>query len=486
MKKNIKVTAAILVTAAAAGTGGAAVGASVWGGESGASSPALSESGSDSGTQNVSEEDLNKISSVYDLIDSEYMTEVDDDALVQGAIEGMIGELDDPHSSYMSESTAQEFTQSLDSSFEGIGAEVNKSGDAVTIVSPIDDSPAEAAGLQPNDDILEINGESTENLELNEAVLKIRGEKGTNVNLTVQRGSGEPFNVEVERDEIPIETVESEVIEQDGESIGYLNVSSFSENTANEFETQLEQVESENIDGLVIDVRGNPGGYLNAVEDIGSMIIPGGEPVVEIEDREGTISEVTSSLEENKDYPVVGVIDQGSVSASEILAGAMKESGNFELVGQTTYGKGTVQQVMELDDGSDVKLSVSKWLTPDGNWINEEGVEPTIEQEQPDYFQASILSIDEALEPDTTGENIATAQTLLKGAGFDPGREDGYYSEETEAAVQDFQEEQEGLEATGTLTPETADALNDFVLENVQNRDNDKQLQRALDTVVEQ
>ncbi|MFC3526106.1 S41 family peptidase [Marinococcus halophilus] len=149
MKKNIKVTAAILVTAAAAGTGGAAVGASVWGEESGASSSALSESGSDSGAQNVSEEDLNKISSVYDLIDSEYMREVDDDALVQGAIEGMIGELDDPHSSYMSESTAQEFTQSLDSSFEGIGAEVNKSGDAVTIVSPIDDSPAEAAGLQP-------------------------------------------------------------------------------------------------------------------------------------------------------------------------------------------------------------------------------------------------------------------------------------------------------------------------------------------------
>ncbi|MFC3526108.1 S41 family peptidase [Marinococcus halophilus] len=208
--------------------------------------------------------------------------------------------------------------------------------------------------------------------------------------------------------------------------------------------------------------------------------------MVEIEDREGTISEVTSSLEENKDYPVVGVIDQGSVSASEILAAAMKESGGFELVGQTTYGKGTVQQVMELDDGSDVKLSVSKWLTPDGNWINEEGVKPTIEQEQPDYFQASILSIDEALEPDTTGENIATAQTLLKGAGFDPGREDGYYSKETEAAVQDFQEEQKDLEATGTLTPETADALNDFVLENVQNRDNDKQLQRALDTVTEQ
>ncbi|MFC3526107.1 S41 family peptidase [Marinococcus halophilus] len=125
---------------------------------------------------------------------------------------------------------------------------------------------------------MEINGESTENLELNEAVLKIRGEKGTNVNLTVQRGSDEPFNVEVERDEIPIETVEGEVIEQDGESIGYLNVSSFSENTANEFETQLEQVESENIDGLVIDVRGNPGGYLNAVEDIGSMIIRAASP----------------------------------------------------------------------------------------------------------------------------------------------------------------------------------------------------------------
>ncbi|QKS72278.1 S41 family peptidase [Paenalkalicoccus suaedae] len=433
-----------------------------------------------------SEVTFDKIEQTFRTIQDSYVNDVDDQTLIEGAISGMLETLEDPYSVYMDPSTAEEFMSSLESSFEGIGAEVSMTDNRVTIVAPFRDSPAEQAGLRPNDQVLEIDGEDIEGLSLYEAVLKIRGEKGTTVTLTIDRpGASELLSIDVVRDEIPIETVYGDIVEQDGKNIGILELRSFSENTAARFEEELAELEEQGIDGLILDVRGNPGGFLQSVEDIGNLIIPGGEPVVQIEDRDGERMRHISTLEEPKDYPIVGLIDEGSASASEILAAALIEAGDYDVVGNTTFGKGTVQQTLQLGDGSQLKLTLFRWLTSDGNDINEVGVEPTIEVDQPEFFYVSPIEIEGALTLDMNDDRIRQAQLMLEGVGFDPGRDDGYFDEETEAAVRSFQE-QEGITANGELDAETAEKLQERLLEAVQDEANDLQRQEAIQTILDQ
>src|SRR5699024_2690223 len=209
-------------------------------------------------------DDIHKVGQAYKLIKDNYIENVEDQDLIEGAIEGMLATLDDPHSSYMDIETMDEFNEQIESSFEGIGAEVSMVNDIVTIVSPIKDSPAEEAGLRPNDQVLQVDGESLEGLNLNEAVSKIGGEKGSEVDLEIYRaGVNDPFEVTLVRDEIPVETVYSERVTIDGQDTGVLGITNFSESTAEEFSEQLTELENEGMDGLIIDVRGNPGGLLN-------------------------------------------------------------------------------------------------------------------------------------------------------------------------------------------------------------------------------
>ncbi|SFQ10528.1 S41 family peptidase [Salibacterium halotolerans] len=482
MKWKVKLASVVTGAVLIAGAGGVYAGINI-NEQTGNEPSAVSGSSSHAeSTEQQSMEGMEKVQQVYQMIQSEYVEDVDKEALWEGALKGMVDELDDPHSAYMDQETASQFNQSLESSFEGIGAEVSMVDNTPTIVSPFGGSPAEEAGLQPNDQILEVNGESTEGSTLNETVLKIRGEKGSTVTLTIQReGASEPFEVDVTRDKIPVETVHSDVIERNGQTIGLLELTSFSENTAAEFEKQLKSLEEQGIDGLLIDVRGNPGGYLKSVQNIGDLVIPGGEPIVQIEDPNGKTTRTISSLDGKKDYPIVGLIDEGSVSASEILAAALKEAGGYDLVGQTTYGKGTVQQSLKLGDGSRLKLSMFKWLTSDGNWINEEGVKPTVKVKQPQYFYSAALSVDSELTQETNGEQVKTAQTMLKALGYSPGRTDGYFNEQTSEAVSRYQESVEALPVTGTINQETAGRLNQDLMEKVQSRENDRQLNKALE-----
>ncbi len=249
-------------------------------------------------TAELTDEDaLEKFTKAMKIIEEQYVEEVDSEQLLEGAIEGMLNTLNDPYSVYMDPDTANQFMESLGSHFEGIGAEVSMTDGKVTIVAPFRESPAERAGLQPNDKIIKIDGESIDGLSLYEAVLQIRGEKGTTVNLTIERpGLNDLLEIKVERDEIPIETVRHSTIEEEGQTLGLIELTSFSQDTAKDFETALAELEEQNIDGLLIDVRGNPGGYLDSVEDIGKLIIPGGEPIVQIENRQGEKKFVTSQI----------------------------------------------------------------------------------------------------------------------------------------------------------------------------------------------
>ncbi|TYR80105.1 PDZ domain-containing protein [Priestia megaterium] len=424
--------------------------------------------------------EFKKIKQAYDLISSQYYKDVDEKQLLEGAIQGMVQTLDDPHSSYMDKETAEQFTQSLDSSFEGIGAEVSMVEGKVTIVAPFKESPAEKAGLKPNDQILKIDGKSIEGLELYDAVLKIRGKKGSTVKLDIQRpGVKDTLKVDVVRDEIPIETVYSSIKTVNDKKIGYMEITSFSESTEDEFTKQLANLEKKNIEGLVLDVRGNPGGYLQSVEKMLDELVTDAKPYVQIEERDGKRQKISSSLKEPKDYPIVALIDGGSASASEILAGALKEAGGYEIVGEKSYGKGTVQQAVPMEDGSNLKLTFYKWLTPDGNWINEKGIKPTVEVKQPDYYYVNPIQVDKVLERDMTDDQIKNAQQMLQGLGFEPGRTDGYFSEETETAVKAFQQVNK-QKITGKIDEEAAALLQTKLLEKIKSKEDDRQLKTAL------
>src|SRR5690625_2380557 len=434
------------------------------------------------GEENVSNEQLSKVTQTFNLISQHYIEDVDQEMLFEGAIKGMLEALDDPYSDYMNVEAMERFNEQIQSSFQGIGAEVSLREGKVTVVSPIKDSPAEKAGLRPNDQILQVDGQSLEGLDLHEAVEKIRGEKGTEVVLLVQRtGSAEPFEVKLIRDDIPIETVHVKTMDVEGKKTGVIDITSFSERTASEFVEYLNELESDGIEGLIIDVRGNPGGLLDSVEDILHEFIPKDIPYLQREDREGNTKKYFSELEEKKPYPISVLIDEGSASASEILAVAMKEVG-YDVIGKTSFGKGTVQQAVPLGDGSTIKLTFYKWLSPDGNWINEIGVEPTIEQNQPDFFYLSPVSIEEPLQYDQASEKIETVQLMLEGIGYKDIRTDGYFDKATENAVRAFQEEND-LEVTGKINEETYFTIEMELIEIMRSEEQDLQLKKALETL---
>ncbi|MDC3412246.1 S41 family peptidase [Aquibacillus sp. 3ASR75-11] len=428
-------------------------------------------------------EEMSKVMQAYTVIKDNYVEEVEQTQLVEGAIQGMLDSLEDPYSVFMDKKTVEQFNDSIESSFEGIGAEVSMVEGNVTIIAPIKGSPAEKAGLKPNDQILQVNGESLEGLDLYEAVMKIRGEKGSEVKLQIERpGVSELLEIPLVRDNIPLETVYSDTKEVKGNKVGVIEITSFSEKTAKDFKKALNKLENDGIEGLVLDVRGNPGGLLSTVEEILKEFIPKEDPYVQIEDRNGKKERYFSELDEKKDYPITVLIDEGSASASEILAGAMKEAGGYDIVGTTSFGKGTVQQTIPMGDGSTIKLTLFKWLTPDGNWIHKKGIEPTIEVKQPDYFYANRMQIEETLKYNSNGDKIKNIQIMLRGLGYDPGRDDGYYSQQTMEAVKAYQQDN-GLDVTGEVDKNTAGSIEATILEKVRDEQNDKQLQGALDAL---
>ncbi|RSD25179.1 S41 family peptidase [Mesobacillus subterraneus] len=423
---------------------------------------------------------LDKVEQAYSLIFNSYVEKVEEEKLIEGAIQGMLATLEDPYSVYMDKDTAKQFNETLESSFEGIGAEVSSVDGKIVIVSPFKNSPAEKAGLKPNDQILKVDGESIEGLDLYEATLKIRGKKGTPVVLEIGRkGLKEPLQVKVIRDEIPQITVHADMKKVNGEKIGYLEITSFSTDTSKEFNKELKALEKDGMDALLIDVRGNPGGLLSSVEEILRELISKEKPLYQIEERNGDKTRYFSNLEKVKDYSIGVLIDKGSASASEILAGALKEAGGYPVIGEKTFGKGTVQQPVPMGDGSNIKLTLYKWLTPDGNWIHNKGIEPTVAVSQPALYNTHPIQAEQPLQRDMNSEQVKNAQEILTGLGFEPGRTDGYFSDMTEIAVKAFQRKRE-MNATGVIDAKTATALEEAAREAMKQEENDVQLQTAL------
>ncbi|MFD2615581.1 S41 family peptidase [Paenibacillus gansuensis] len=432
----------------------------------------------------LSAQEMNKMAAAFELIEQKYVRPIDRKKLVDGAIHGMVSALDDPYSSYMDEQEAEQFTDNVQGSFTGIGAEVTMVGGRVTVVSPIKGSPAEKAGIHAKDVILSVNGNKLDGLKLSDALNFIRGPKGTKAKIIVLRqGSTEPTEITLVRDTIDVETVFSEMM--DG-SIGKIEIRQFSKNTGERFLEDLKSLESKGMKGLIIDVRNDPGGILPVVVQIAEQFVPKGKTIVQVEDRNKN-RKATPSEGSGKNYPVVVLINKGSASASEILAAAVQEAGGGKLMGETSFGKGTVQISYgeEMGDGSILKMTIAKWLTPKGNWIHEKGIKPDIHVDQPSYFTVSPLSKETTLVEDQTGEDVKNAQIMLDGLGFKPGRQDGYYSKSTAEAVRVFQETAD-LPVTGKLDKGTAVKLEAALIEQIRKPENDKQLSEAVKYLQEQ
>ena len=325
-------------------------------------------------TESTSRSDMeHKLDRLNALIEKYYLyeDEIDKDALVEGIYSGYAGALGDPYTEYYDEQEAKELFETTNGEFFGIGASMSKQlgTDEITIVNVYEDSPADKAGLKSGDILYKVDEHETAGYELDTVVSWIKGEKGTSVVLHVLRDGKEV--------EIEVQTVAYEMKE---DQIGYIAVSEFDSVTYHQFETALEDLEKQGMKGLVIDLRNNPGGNFDTVTDMLKLLLPEGV-IVSTKDKEGNVEEVTCDGANEFDKPLAVLVNQYSASASEIFSGAVQDYGIGEIVGMTTYGKGVVQQLMDLGDGTCLKMTIAEYYTPNGRSINGKGVEPDVEVE---------------------------------------------------------------------------------------------------------
>lgn len=348
--------------------------------------------------------DLNKFIDAYYTIIDNYYGDLDKEDLVNSAIEGMVGSVGDVYTNYNDSDTTTSFLETVEGTYEGIGCTIaQKQTGEIVIIDMFDDGPSAKAGLMIDDIILKVDDIDAEGKTTTELSDYIKNSKNKNITITVLRGNEEK-EINVVRDKVEVPTVTSQVLEKNNKKIGYLNISIFSSVTDKQFNTELQKLQKENIEGLIIDVRGNGGGYLSSVTNILNRILEKDKVIYQLKSKD-KVEKKKDTTKECLNIPIAVLTNTGSASASEILASAIKESYGGYVVGTNTYGKGTVQQTMQLTDGSMIKYTVQNWLTPNGNWVNEVGLEPTDFVELSDeYYNNPTIDNDNQLQ---------TALTLL-------------------------------------------------------------------------
>lgn len=361
------------------------------------------------------EVDLALLWGVWRLLQQHYIhpARLGTQEMVHGATSGMVGALGDPYTAFMDPVENTDFHQSLQGRLEGIGAELTQREGVTVVVAPLKGSPAAMAGLRPEDMILEVDGVNVEGESLSQVVQRIRGPKGTTVTLTIAR-AGEPelLTVPIVRQDIKIPSVESEIKETGSGSIGYIALNQFGDTALREVQQALAEFKNKNLDGIVFDLRYNGGGYLDGAVELASLFLREGE-VVSVHRREGKPdSHAVSGQPVAADIPLVILINEGSASASEILAGALQDHGRAKIIGQTSFGKGTVQEVFDLPGGSSVRITTAKWHTPKGRDLSEAGITPDIIVDRTvEDAQANIdPQLDAAMEWLLDGEDVSAGQ----------------------------------------------------------------------------
>jgi carboxyl-terminal processing protease len=338
---------------------------------------------------------LGNLIRVVSIVQTQYLHAVELDQMIEGAVKGLVESLDDPYSVYLDPDTFAGLQEQIKGSFGGLGILVGVRNDVLTVIRTYRETPAFREGIKDGDVIIGIDGQDAVGMDLDTAVALMRGPAGTEVRILVQRvGVATPLPFTITREMISVPTVESEPVE--GTKIQYITISQFTERTASEMRRILAQIEEEAAAGIIIDLRDNPGGELTAAVDVAGNFVPAG-PIVYIENRIGW-ENVYESEGPIIELPLVVLINDGSASASEILAGAIKDTGSGVLVGTTTFGKGVVQTVFRLGNGAGLKLTTAHYLTPAKNNIDEKGIEPDYLVEQDDTRAGEDLQMKKALE----------------------------------------------------------------------------------------
>lgn len=352
----------------------------------------------------LDKETIDKIDELYGMIDKTYLRTVDKETLREGLYKGMLESLDDPYSVYYTEEEFAEMMEDTSGTFEGIGAYLTQDPDSmvISVVKPIKDSPAEAAGMMADDVIVEVDGEDITGQDINLVVSKLRGPKGSQVTVGVKRGdSDDIIRFDIKRDEINTMTVDYEMM--DGK-MGYIAISEFADATADQFREAFDDLEKQGMKSLIIDLRSNGGGYVDVAVEIADRMVKEGV-IVSVEDRRGLSYKYEDKGDEKYlKVPCVVLVDGNTASASEILTGALKDHGLVTVMGTKTFGKGITQIITPLDDGSGVKITNSVYYTPNGTNIHEIGIEPDVEVE---------LDIDKYRE-DKTDTQLDAAKEYLK------------------------------------------------------------------------
>ncbi len=324
-----------------------------------------------------SDDELDELVTTYNNIINNYYEDVDKEELIDAGIQGMINYLDDPYATYFSGEASDDFNQELEGNYEGIGIEVMLKDGVVSVGNVFDNSPASKVGIKVGDVITKVNDTDINGMSLNEVVSLISGEDSKDtVKLTINRDN-EELSFEVSKTTVDIPVVSSDIYENNGKKVGYIKIDLFSSNVYKQFNQALKKLENNNIEGLVIDVRDNPGGYLSEVKSILCLFLNKKQVLYQLQTKEEKEKIYGTKKSISRDYPVSVIINDESASASEILASAFKESYGSHIVGINSYGKGTVQSASDLNSGDTIKYTVQKWLTPLGNWVNDKGVVPT-------------------------------------------------------------------------------------------------------------
>ncbi len=328
------------------------------------------------------------IASFRKIIDKKFLGEIDEDKLLEGAIKGYVAGLGDPYTEYMTKEEMEDFNVEVQGNFVGIGVYLTKDtvNNTIMVISPIKDTPAYEAGIKPGDIISKVDGVSYTGEQLTEATNKIKGEEGTKVKLEIMRQE-EIIELEVERKSVKINHVESEMLES---KIGYIKFNTFDEGCSEEFKTQLENLKKDGMKALIIDIRNNGGGLVSETLDIADYIVEKNKTLLITVDKDN--EEEIEKAEEDPivNVPIVVLTNENSASASEILAGALKDNGKATIVGTTTYGKGVIQELLTLNDGSGLKITTNEYFTPNRTKINKIGIKPDYEVKLPEELEDVI------------------------------------------------------------------------------------------------
>lgn len=439
-------------------------------------------------TEQAPATNISVIEQMLKLIQKNSVYDTKESTLVEGALKGMAAAIQDPYSTYYTESEAKLHEASLAEQKAGIGIELSEQNGKFIIVSPVKDSPAEKAGIRPLDEIVQIDNVKLQGQTMKKVLTLLQRDVGDTIEMVLYRSSiDEHIRLKITVQQMKNTTVSVKTETVQDTMLGVITIRLFAENTAQEWRQAVQQLQKQNVKGLIVDVRGNPGGYLHSVAGVLSTLQKPGTTFAYMENNKGVLEPLHTEQLDNDEsiqktlrkWPITVLQNEGSASASEVFSGALKAWDKATLVGTTSFGKGTVQQSWDLNNGGQVKLSTSKWLTPNEQWIHKVGIPPDVEVEQHGVFALEQIQLIHTYERGDYNADISYVQRALFALGFTVGEVNGYFSDELSSAVLQFKEQHNAGEGA-QIDAAFYQALQEQIEKARNNEQNDLQYQMAI------